>query len=106
MQMLILQVRIRLVFLSTLVWPVSVGRLANIGECCIINPTFIGLRKHLVIGQFAFLCVFYWLPSVGKTRMIPVFFVKTTESYEVSLVTINRQTSYESGILRQDYGHI
>ena len=24
------------------------------------------------------------------------------ESYEVSLVTINRQTSYDSGILRQD----
>ena len=112
MQMLILQIRIRLVFLSTLVWvstiarPVSVGRSANIGECCIINPTFIGLRKNLVIGQFVFLCDFYWSPSIGKTRMIPVSFVKTTESYEVLLVFINRQTSYESGILHQDYGHI
>ena len=38
--------------------------------------------------------------------MTPVSFVKTTESYEVSLVTINQQTSYESGILRQDYGTI
>ena len=38
--------------------------------------------------------------------MTPVSFVKTTESYEVSLVIINRQTSYDSGILRQDYGII
>ena len=29
--------------------------------------------------------------------------LKTTESYEISLVTINRQTSYDSGILRQEY---
>ena len=35
--------------------------------------------------------------------MNPVFFVRTTESYEVSLVTISRQTSYNSGILCQDY---
>ena len=38
--------------------------------------------------------------------MTPVFFVNTTESYEVSLVTNNRQTSYDSGILRRDYGII
>ena len=38
--------------------------------------------------------------------MTPVSFVKTTESYEVSLGTINRQTSFDSGILRQDYGLI
>ena len=35
--------------------------------------------------------------------MTPVSFVKTTESNEISLVTINQQTSYDSGILRQDY---
>ena len=61
---------------------VSVGRSANIGECCIINPTFIGLRKHLVIGQLVFLCNFLWSPSMGRPRMTPVSFVKTTESYE------------------------
>ena len=38
--------------------------------------------------------------------MTPVSFVKTTKSYEVSFVTINRQTSYDSGIFRQDYGII
>ena len=41
--------------------------------------------------------------------MTPIYFVKTTESYEVSLVTINRQTSYDS-VLRNhtrfaDLGH-
>ena len=41
--------------------------------------------------------------------MTPVSFVKTTESYEVgpnevSLVTIYRQASYVSAILRRDYG--
>ena len=49
-----------------------------------------------------FLC-FHWSPSIGKPRLTPVSFVKTTESYEVSLVTINRQTSYESGTLHQNY---
>ena len=43
---------------------------------------------------------------MGKPRLTPISFVKTTESYEVSLVTINRQISYDSGILRQDYGII
>ena len=95
-----------LVWVSTIARPVSIGRSANITECCIINPIFIGLRKHLVIAQLVFLCDFYWSPSIGKRRMTPVFFVKATKSYEVSLVTINRQTSYESGILRQDYGFL
>ena len=35
--------------------------------------------------------------------MTPVSFVKTKDSYEVSLVTINRQTSYDSDILCQGY---
>ena len=38
--------------------------------------------------------------------MTPIFKVKTTESYQVSLATIHRQTSYDSDILRQDYGFI
>ena len=36
-----------------------------------------------------------------------MFKLRTTclgKVYEVSLVTINRQTSYSSGILRQDFG--
>ena len=61
--------------------------------------------KHQVIGQFS-LFIFYWSPSIDKPRMTPVSFIKTTESYKVSLVTINRQTSYYSGILYQNYGII
>ena len=38
--------------------------------------------------------------------MTTVFFVRTTESYAVSLVSITRQTSYDYSILRQDYGII
>ena len=53
-----------------------------------------------------FFSAFRWLPSIGKLRMSPVSFVETTESVEVSLVTINRQTSYDPGILRQDNGII
>ena len=36
--------------------------------------------------------------------MTPISFVKTAESYEVSLATINPQTLYDSGILRKDNG--
>ena len=50
--------------------------------------------------------VFHWSPLISKPRMTLVFFVKTTESYKVSFVTCNRQTSYDSGILRQDSGII
>ena len=42
--------------------------------------------------------------SIGSPLMTPGSFVKSTESYKVSLVNIKRQTSYDSGILRQDYG--
>ena len=38
--------------------------------------------------------------------MTPISFAKNTESYEVSFVTIDRQISYDSGILHQDYGII
>ena len=52
------------------------------GECSIFNLTLSVLRERLVIDQFfhSFLCF--------------------------SLVKIIRQTSYDSGILRQDYGII
>ena len=59
-------------------WPVF-------GECCIINPTLIGLRKHLVIGELVFLCDFYWSLSVSEARMTLVSFVKTMESCEGSI---------------------
>ena len=60
----------------------------------------IQLRRHLVIGQFnfsiGFLC-FHWSPSIGKLRMTPVSFVKSTESYEVcrwvtGIITTSNQT--------------
>ena len=59
----------------------------------IFNPTFICLRKHLVIhviGQFSFLfsvffSAFHRSPSIGRPRINPVSFVKTMESYENSL---------------------
>ena len=53
----------------------------------LVNALYsIQLKKHLVIGQFNFKSVFsafHSLPSIGKFRMAPVFFVKATESYEV-----------------------
>ena len=69
----------------------------------IINPTFIGYEKHLVIGQFSFTLL---LLFTGHPSMTPVSFVKTAKSYEVSSVTIHPQISYDSGILRQNYGLI
>ena len=38
--------------------------------------------------------------SVQFVTITPASFAKTTWSYEVSLVTINRQTSYDYGIIR------
>ena len=46
--------------------------------------------------------IFHWSPSTGKPRMTPISFLKTTKSYDVSLVSINWQTSYDSDILPQD----
>ena len=34
--------------------------------------------------------------------MFPVFFLSKLRNHEVSLVSINQQTSYDPGILRQD----
>ena len=52
--------------------------------------------------QFIFVSPSHWLPSTGKFHMTPVSYVQTTESYEVSVVAVSRQTSYDSGILRHD----
>ena len=49
-----------------------------------------------------FFSAFYWSPSVGKLRMTPESFVKTTESYDVAdwvrpewadLITASDQTA-------------
>ena len=55
------------------------------------------LRKHLAIGQYSFssfFSAFHWPQSFGKPLMIPTYFVKTTESYELTLVTIYWQSLY------------
>ena len=88
----------------TIAWSVNAGREANFGECIITNLTFIGFEETSSYWSFQFFFVFNWAPSVGKPRMNSVFFIKTTRSYEVSLATINRQISYDSDNLRQDYG--
>ena len=57
------------------------------------NPLLSVLRKQLVIGQLNFSSDFLCFSLVtinGKLCMTPVSFVKNTESYEVSLVTISR----------------
>ena len=56
-----------------------------------------------MISQFTFFSGFHWSSPIGKCRLTPVSLVDTTESYKVSLATLNRQTSYDPGILRQDY---
>ena len=65
------------------------------------------LRKNLVICQLNLL-IFSLLLIVhhqsAKPRMTPVSSVMATYSYEASLFTINRLISYESGIVRQDFG--
>ena len=55
--------------------------------------------------------MFFFLLFIGHHQSADLIwlrypFVKTTESYEVSLAIIYRQTSYESGIFRQYYGII
>ena len=62
------------------------------------------LRKYQVIGQASFFLLF-----IGYHHLTNLVWLRhpssrlTTESYEDSLVTISQQTSYDSGILRQDY---
>ena len=77
-------------------------------DCSLFNPTFVGFEETSYYWSAQFFSAFHWLPSVGKPRMLPVSLVlgNATESYEISLVTINRQISYNSGILRQNYGII
>ena len=77
----------------------SPSMFANFGDCSIIYPTLLGSEETSSIGQFSFFSAFHWAPSISKPLMTLVSFVKTTKSY-FSLVTISRQTSYDSSILR------
>ena len=56
----------------------------DFGECPIFNPNFIGFEETSGYWSIHFFLVFLCFP----------------------LVTINRQTSFDSGILRQDHGII
>ena len=70
---------------------------------------FLVLRRHLVIGQFfsaQFFSAFHWSPSIGKPPMTGLLHQDYRIIRCVLLVTINQQTLYDSGILRQDYGII
>ena len=81
----------------------NIGRPVNVGS--MFNPTFIGKISCLVSLVFSLVfSAFRRSESIDRHRMPPVSSVMTTESYEVSLFTINRQTSYDSGILHQHYG--
>ena len=68
-------------------------------ECSIINLTFIGFAEASRYWSVQFFLLF-----IGHTQSAGLSFVKTTESYKVSLVNIKRQTSlwlrYSSSRLR------
>ena len=67
------------------------------------------LRKHLVIVNtvcsvfFFFFSAFHRSPSIGKFLFDSGIFCQDYGIIWVSLVIVNRQTSYDSGNLRQDY---
>ena len=60
---------------------------------------FFGFEETSSYLSVQFFSASDWSSSTGKPRMTPVSFVKTTEFYEVSLVTIIWKNSYDSGIL-------
>ena len=77
------------------------------GVLYIINPAFIEETSSYWFSILVqFFSVFHWLSSIGKPHITPVSFSKTTESFEVSLIIISRQTSYDSDIIRQYYGKL
>ena len=75
------QVECMLNYTACQCWPIG----QNFGEYSIINPASIVWRKHQVIGHFSFSSVVFLC---------------------FSLVTISRETLYNSSILCQDYGII
>ena len=70
--------------------PLNVGRKASFVECSIISSTFIGFEETYSYWSVQFFSVIHLSSSIS---MAPVSFIKTTESYEVSLITISLQTS-------------
>ena len=80
----------------------------NFDDCSIFNSTFFfGFKEtssNWSVQFVQFFSAFTGQHQFEKARMISVSFVNHTESYEVSLVTINWQTFYASGMLRQNYG--
>ena len=46
--------------------------------------------------------IVHWSPSLGNSCVSDIFYVSKLQYHEVSLVTINQQTSYDFCILRQD----
>ena len=67
---------------------------------------FISFEETSRFKSVQLFSVFHLAPLIGKPWMTPLSFIESTESHEISLVSVNRQTSYNSGILRQDYGII
>ena len=60
-------------------------------DCSIINPTFIGFAEASR----------YWsVQFIGHTQSAGISFVKTTESYKVSLVNIKSRIQDHTSVLR------
>ena len=60
----------------------------QVGEYSIINPTFISIWGTSYYWSAEIFSVFHWTPSIGKSDMTPVSFLKTMESYIVCLCII------------------
>ena len=63
---------------------------------------FYGFEETSSYWSFYFFSAFHWSPSFGKSCLSEIFYVSKLRYHEVSLVTINQQTSYDFSILRQD----
>ena len=86
-------------------WPIG----QNYGKCSVINHTFVIRWKNLVVAHFYFSSVFLCFSLVTiswEPHMTTVSFVKTMESYNISLFLSKWQTPYDSGIIREGYGMI
>ena len=77
-------------------WPLG----QNFGDFSIFNPTFIGFRETSSYWSVQFVNFF---SAFQSTNLVWIRYPKSDED---SLATINRQTSYDSGIFRQNYGII
>ena len=71
----------------------------------IINPAFVDFEETscYLSAQFVQIYSLFFRYRQLANLVRPVSFIKTMDLYDVSLVTINRQTSHNSGIHRQDH---